>query len=68
MEGPLDFGAEVSYTALYAALGGVDGVRLVRRLELTPLAHGAALTEDGGIRPAPDMLPCLAELDISQTQ
>lgn len=68
VDGPLDFGAEVSYTALYAALGGVEGVRFVRALELTALAGGVVRCQDGSIFPAPDMLPCLTELDISQVQ
>lgn len=66
VEGPLDFGAELSYTALYAALGGVEGVRRVRRLELRPLEEGAAGTEEGGLRLPPDMLPCLEQLVVEE--
>lgn len=68
VDGPLDFGAEVSYTALYAALGGVANVRSVRKLELTALTADVTHLQDGSIRPAPDMLPYLAEFDVSQSQ
>lgn len=68
VEGPLDFGAEISYTALYAALGGVEGVRFLRKLELTPLVSGVIRTRDGSILPGPDMLPCLAEFDVLESE
>lgn len=68
VHGTLDFGAEISYTALYTALCSMDSVRSVRKLELMPLARGIVRASDGSIRPAPDMLPYLAELDIIQSQ
>lgn len=68
VDGTLDFGAEISYTAIYAALCSIGGVRSVRKLELTPLVRGVACAADGSIRPAPDMLPCLDKLDVSQSQ
>lgn len=68
VDGALEFGTEISYTALYTALCSINGVRSVRKLELTPLARGIVRASDGSIRPAPDMLPCLAELDIVQSQ
>lgn len=68
VSGTLDFGAEISYTTLYTALCSMDGVRSVRKLEITPLARGIARSSDGGILPAADMLPCLTELDIIQSQ
>lgn len=68
VDGPLDFGADVSYTALYAALGSVANVRSVQQLELTALTADVTHLQDGSIRPAPDMLPYLAEFDVSQSQ
>lgn len=68
VHGRLDFGAEISYTALYTALCSIDSVRSVRKLELIPLARGIVRASDGSIRPSPDMLPYLAELDIVQSQ
>lgn len=68
VDGGLHFGAELSYTAVYTALCSVEGVRTVRKLELMPLARGIVRASDGSIRPAADMLPCLAELHIVQSQ
>ena len=64
VDGPLDFGDDVSYTALYAALGSVPHVRSVRRLELISMIGGVKRLQDGSIRPAPDMLPCLARFEV----
>lgn len=64
--GPLDFGAEVSYHAIFAALGAIKMVRSVQALELTPLADGVSRTQDGSIVLAPDMLACLTELEVTQ--
>ena len=64
LEGPLDFGAEISYTALYSALGRVPDVRLVRYLKLIPLSGGVRRGQDGSIRLSPDQLPYLAEFEI----
>lgn len=66
--GPLDFGAEVSYTALYAALGSVDHVRSILQLEVTALTDGVTHLRDKSIQPAPDMLPYLAEFEVSQSE
>ena len=64
LEGPLDFGAEISYTALYGALGRVPHVRLVRQLKLIPLSGGVRRSQDGSIRLSPDQLPYLAEFEV----
>lgn len=64
--GPLDFGAEISYNAVYAALGAVEGVRFVQSLELTPLADGVSRTRDGSIQLLPDMLACLTAFKVTQ--
>lgn len=61
VEGTLDFGAEISYTALYAALGRVPGVQSVRSLRLEARGQGLRRTADGGLQPAPDVLPRLTE-------
>lgn len=65
--GPLDFGAEVSYTALFAALEGLEGVATVSSLELRTLAAGAQRAQDGGVRLGPDMLPYVEHLRVSQS-
>lgn len=66
--GPLDFGAEISYTGLYAALGSVAHVRTVQKLELTTLTEEVTRLPDGSLQPAPDMLPYLAQFHVSQSQ
>lgn len=63
--GPVEFGAELSYPALFAALARVEGVLAVTALELRPLARGARRVQDGSVRLQPDMLPYLKELRLS---
>lgn len=67
VSGPLDFGAEVSYTALYAALGALDSVVAVTSLELRPLSSGVRRSQDGSVRLKPDMLPYLKSLRVTQS-
>ena len=64
VEGPLDFGAELSYTALYAALSSAPHVRQLHRLELVALSGGVRRSSDGSLRLAPDQLPYLSEFDV----
>lgn len=64
VEGKLDFGAQISYTALYAALGRVPGVQSVRSLRLEALGQGMHRTADGGLQAAPDVLPRLTEWEL----
>ena len=66
VSGRVHFGAEVSYTALLAALGGLESVIAVTALELRALSGGVRRTQDGGIRLQPDMLPYLKELQVTQ--
>lgn len=65
VEGALDFGADISYTALYAALGRVPGVQAVRRLELEALGPGLRLAPDGSLLPEAGVLPRLTEWKCS---
>lgn len=62
--GPLDFGAELSYTALFSALSAVPGVKTVRALELRPLSGGGRRTQEGGIRLDADTLPYLERFHL----
>lgn len=64
--GPLDFGAEISYTALFAALGAVPGVGAVRGLELRALSGGGRRTQEGGIRLDADTLPYLERFQLTE--
>lgn len=64
--GPLDFGAEIAYAALFSALGAVPGVRTVRTLELRACGPGAAPMQEGSLRLEPDCLPYLERLTITQ--
>ena len=64
--GPLDFGAELSYTALFAALGAVPGVEAVRGLELRALSGGGRRTQEGGIRLDADTLPYLERFQLTE--
>lgn len=65
--GPLDFGAEISYTALYAALSAAPGVKAVRALELrAPSSGGAHRTPEGGIRLDADVLPYLDQFEVTE--
>jgi len=64
--GPLDFGAELSYTALFAALGAVPGVGAVRALELRAPAGGGRPTREGGIRLDADTLPRLERFELTE--
>ncbi|MDE7261036.1 MAG: hypothetical protein K2N78_03095 [Oscillospiraceae bacterium] len=62
--GPLDFGGEISYTALFSALGAVPGVRTVRGLELRALSGGGWRTQEGGIKLNADTLPYLERFQL----
>lgn len=65
--GPLDFGAEISYTALYAALSAAPGVKAIRTLELRALSSGGAhRTPEGGIRLDADVLPYLDQFEVTE--
>ncbi len=64
--GPLGFGAGISYTALFSALSAVPGVEAVRALELRTLSGGGRRTQEGGIRLDPDVLPYLAEFQLTE--
>ena len=65
--GPLDFGAEISYTALYAALSTAPGVKAVRALELRALSSGGThRTPEGGIRLDADVLPYLDQFEVTE--
>jgi len=64
--GPLDFGAELSYTALFSALGAVPGVGAVRALELRALSGGGRRTREGGIRLDADTLPYLEHFELTE--
>lgn len=65
--GPLDFGAEISYTALYAAMSAAPGVKAVRALELRALSSGGAhRTPEGGIRLDADVLPYLDQFEVTE--
>ncbi len=64
--GPLDFGAELSYTALFSALGAVPGVGAVLALELRALSGGGRRTQEGGIRLDADTLPYLDRFQLTE--
>ncbi len=65
--GPLDFGAELSYTALFSALSAAPGVKAVRALELRALSSiGAHRTPEGGIRLDADVLPYLEQFEVTE--
>lgn len=64
--GPLDFGAELSYTALFSALGAVPGVGAVRKLELRALSGGGRRTQEGGIKLDADVLPYLERFQLTE--
>lgn len=64
--GPLGFGAEISYTALFAALSAAPGVKGVDSLELRALSGAGRRTREGGIRPDPGALPYLAEFQLTE--
>ena len=65
--GPLDFGAELSYTALFSALSAAPGVKAVRSLELQALSSsGAHRTPEGGIRLEADVLPYLEQFQVTE--
>ena len=65
--GPLDFGVELSYTALYSALSAAPGVKTVRALELRALSSiGAHRTPEGGIRLEADVLPYLEQFEVTE--
>jgi len=63
--GPLDFGAELSYAAIFAALGAVPNVQTVESLQLhVPVATGLIQNREGGVRLEPDMLPYLHKFQL----
>lgn len=62
--GPLDFGAELSYTALFSALSAVPGVKTVYHLELRALSSAGRRTPEGGIRLDADTLPYLEQFQL----
>ncbi len=62
--GPLDFGAELSYTTLFSALSAVPGVRAVSALELRALSHGGRRTQEGGIQLDADTLSYLERFEL----
>lgn len=64
--GPLDFGAELSYTALFAAFSAVPGVGAVRGLELRALSRGGRPTQEGGIQLDMDTLPHLERFHLTE--
>lgn len=64
--GPLDFGAELSYTALFSALSAVPGVGTVRALELRALSGCGRRTREGGIRLEADALPYLDRFQVTE--
>lgn len=64
--GPLDFGAELSYTTLFSALSAVPGVGTVRALELRALSGCGHRTQEGGIRLAADALPYLERFRVTE--
>lgn len=64
--GPLEFGAEISYTALFSALGAVPGVGAVRALELRALSGGGQRTQEGGIQLDADTLPYLEQFQLTE--
>lgn len=65
VSGPVEFGAELSYPALFSALARVEGILAVTALELRPLAGGVRRTQDGSVRLQPDVLPYLKHLRLS---
>lgn len=64
--GPLDFGAELSYTALFSALSAVPGVESVRALALSALSGGGRHTQEGGIKLDADVLPYLERFQLTE--
>ena len=64
--GPLEFGAEVSYTALFSAFSAVPGVEAVRALELRALSGNGRPTREGGIRLDRDTLPFLEQFHLTE--
>lgn len=65
--GPLDFGAELSYTALFSALSAAPGVKAVRALELRALSSVSAhRSPEGGIRLEADVLPYLEQFQVTE--
>lgn len=65
--GPLDFGAELSYTALFSALSAVPGVGTVRALELRALSVCGRRTREGDIRLEADALPYLERFQVTES-
>lgn len=68
ISGPVDFGAELSRTALFSALSAVPGVETVCALALYALSGGGRRTREGGIQLNADTLPHLDRLQLTQEQ
>lgn len=66
VSGPLDFGAALSHSALFAALGGVSGVQAVESLELRTEGLNLQKDRDGSVRLEPDMLPYLRDFQVTE--
>lgn len=64
--GPLDFGAELSDTALFSALSAVPGVAAVGELELNALSGGGRRTQEGGLKLDADTLPYLERFQLTE--
>ncbi len=64
VKGPLDFGAEISYSALFSALASIPGVRKLKTLELYVPDGGGKRTWEGGIKLEPGMLPYLKKFSL----
>lgn len=64
--GPLDFGAELSHTALFSALSAVPGVRAVSALELRALSNGGRRTQEGGVQLDADTLSYLDRFQLME--
>lgn len=63
--GGLDFGSPLSHEALYAALGGLSGVRQVGSLTLETHGEGCRPDGRGGYTAQPDVLFRLEQLDVT---
>lgn len=63
--GPLDFGSQLSYAALFTALESVPNILAVESLDLRVQAPGVHPDQRGGVRLAPEMLPYLNRFDFT---
>lgn len=62
--GLLDFGAQISYAAVFAALERTANVQMVETLTLNVRATGVQRDQEGGVQLAPAMLPYLDTFDV----